>query len=309
MRLTDPEVLRFVGESEAAYPTETYQASIPETRQFYDRLCEFFRAPRPDGVTVSDEAINGVTCRRYWPAGLNPDAPFVQFLHGGGFVVGSLYSHDDICAELSDRTGLEVVAVDYRLAPEHIYPAQLDDAEQVARALSSSGRAFVVVGDSAGGMLAAALCIRLRRTNGHAPLGQVLIYPALGGSLSLPSYTENANAPLLGTSDIAYYSEVYTGGRDWSASDDPELRPLACGDFAALPAAFIVTADIDPLRDDGAVYAETLAKAGVNATWRNEPQLVHSYLRARHRSARAKASFDAIIDAITSLTKGYELGN
>ncbi len=304
MRVTDPEVLQFIAESEAAYPPESYQASICETRACYDRLCIVFRAPRPAGIQVSDEIIDGVGCRRYRPTVAHADQPCVLFLHGGGFVVGSLDSHDDICAELCDRTGLEVIAVDYRLAPENIYPAQLDDAEAVAQFFSSSGRALVVVGDSAGGALAAALCIRLRRLKSRKPLGQVLIYPALGGSYTLPSYTENADAPLLTTSDLAYYSEVYTGGRDWSVSDDPELSPLACSDFGTLPPAFIVTADVDPLRDDGMLFVDMLVKAGVKATWRNEPQLVHGFLRARHQSMRAKTSFGAIVDAVSSFSKG-----
>lgn len=300
MRVTDPEVLQFIAESEASYPSETYQVSIGETRRYYDRLCAHFRAPRPEGIKVSDEIVGGVGCRRYRPAVAHAGRPCVLYLHGGGFVVGSLDSHDDICAELCDRTGLEVLAVDYRLAPEYVYPAQLDDAEAVARSLFSSGRAFLVVGDSAGGMLAAALCIRLRRLGTKRALGQVLIYPVLGGPGSLPSYTENANAPLLATSDVAYYSRVYTGGRDWSLSDDPELSPFVCSDFGTLPPAFVITADVDPLRDDGRIFAERLFKAGVKATWRNEPQLVHGFLRARHRSKRARASFEALVDAVCS---------
>lgn len=295
MAITDPEVLAFIARSEAAYPADANSASVEENRRFYDAMCALFRARRPAGVTVADETIAGIPIRRYVPAAPAPGL-FLLYAHGGGYILGSLDSHDDICAELADRCRTEVISVAYRLAPEHVYPAQLDDLTAVWLAETATDRQGIVIGDSAGGNLSAALCLRMRRTAGPMPRAQVLIYPELGGDLSAASYTENADAPLLRRSDLLHYADIYTGGDLAIRRTDPEASPLRATDFAGLPPALVVTADIDPLRDDGQAYVAALKSAGIHAVWRNEPQLVHGYLRARHQSARAAASFAAICD-------------
>lgn len=285
--IRDPQVLDFVAATEASYPADANGATAAENRRHYDAMCAGFRAPRPPGLRVEDRLLGGVSCRSY--GGLT--LPCILYLHGGGFVVGGLDSHDDVCAEIADATGLQVIAVDYRLAPEHRWPAQLDDVRAVWEALD---RAAVVVGDSAGGMLAAALCQSLRGR--RQPLGQVLIYPGLGGDGSAASYRQNADAPMLRTEDLAVYHQALHGD---DPVTDPLARPLAAADLSGLAPAFIVTADVDPLRDDGQDYASRLRQAGVAAQWRNEPELPHGYLRARRGSDRARRSFQAILTAIT----------
>lgn len=304
-KITDPEVLRFIEKSEAAFPTGSSIASPAEVRRIYDNMCAVFREPRPDSVFVIDTVIAGVAVRRYQPRGFDKNSPFVLYFHGGGFVVGSLESHDDICAELCEATGQEFISVDYRLAPEHIYPAQLDDVYGVWQGLTVDGRSGLVAGDSAGGTLAAALSIRLRRLANQMPLAQILVYPGLGKPASLPSHTEHAKAPLLQLSDLQDCYEAYTGGIEPQAADEAGIFPLLSKDFSGLPPAVIVTADIDPLRDDGKEYANELVRAGVEVVYRNEPQLVHGYLRARHMSVKARNSFAAIAAEITRLTSLY----
>lgn len=287
--ISDPQVLDFIAATEAAYPAEANGAGPDDNRRHYDAMCAVFRGPRPDGLQVADHNIGGVRCRVY-----GAETPvFVLYLHGGGFVVGGLDSHDDVCADIADATGLQVIAVDYRLAPEHRWPAQLDDARAVWRALSRPG---IVVGDSAGGALTAALCLSERGR--HAPLGQVLIYPGLGGDGHAPSYTENAEAPLLRSVDIVTYHRLLHGERPVT---DPLARPLQVADLSCLPPAFIVTADVDPLRDDGRDYAARLRKAGNTVHLRNEAELPHGYLRARRSSDRARRSFQAVIAKIATL--------
>jgi acetyl esterase len=293
--VTDPEVLDFIARTEAAFPADANVASPAERRRQYDTMCALFRAPRPAGVEVADSLAGGVATRRYFPVAEVAARPFLLYCHGGGFVVGSLDSHDDICAEIAVRARLEVVAVDYRRAPEHVYPAPLDDVTVAWLALADSGRAGLVAGDSAGGGLAAALCLRMRRLRAAMPVGQVVIYPSLGGDGTAASYRENADAPLLRTSDLAHYTRYHGGAAE---ACDPELFPLRATDFSGLPPALVVTADVDPLRDDGPAYAAALRAAGGRAHWRNEPQLVHGYLRARHVSRRAARSFQAICDWI-----------
>lgn len=292
MQVTDPEILRFIADTEAAYPADANLATAEENRRYYDAMCAVFRAPRPEGLAVRDETVAGVPVRRYSPAG-SADRPFLLYSHGGGFVVGGLESHDDVCAELAVATGCEVVAVDYRLAPEHLFPAQIDDVAAVWRAESAS-RPGIAIGDSAGGNLSAALCHRMKRTGGPMPLSQVLIYPGLGGDMSAPSYTDHAEAPMLRTVDVEAYAGMITGGDMETRRTNPEASPLCATDFTGLPPAFIVTADVDPLRDDGPAYQAALQSAGIRADWRNEPELVHGYLRARHVSRRAGESFTAI---------------
>ena len=136
------------------------------------------------------------------------------------------------------------------------------------------------------------------------PIGQLLIYPGLGGDRNKGSYISNANAPMLSTKEGAYYFAIRTGGLKREDVSDLELMPLMAADFSGLPPAFVVTADIDPLRDDGQEYVRRLQAAGIAAQYRNEPQLVHGYLRARHMSKRAADSFTAICAAVEQLAGG-----
>lgn len=290
--ITDPQVIDFIARTEAAYPPEANGASAAENRRYYDAMCAQFRAPRPEGLVVEDRAIGGVPCRIYG----GPSAVNVIYIHGGGYVVGGLDSHDDVCAEIADATGLQVIAVDYRLAPEHRWPAQIDDVAAVWHALA---RPTVVAGDSAGAHLAAALCLTLR--GAAQPLGQVLIYPGLGGDRGAPSYAENAEAPLLRAADLDTYHAALHGD---APVHDPRARPLAVTDLSGLAPAFVVSADVDPLRDDAPAYVARLQAAGVSAVWRNEPQLPHGYLRARGTSDRARRSFQAIVAAIAGFAQG-----
>jgi acetyl esterase len=298
--MLDPEVSAFVARTEEFYPASMNTAPVAENRAAYDRMCTAFRRPYPPGICAEDEPLEAhaprrsLTIRRYRGA-MHGTGPVLLYLHGGGFVLGGLHSHDDVCAELCDQASIEVAALDYRLAPEHPYPAALDDAEAAFRSLLREGRRLVVGGDSAGGNLTAALCLRLRRLGSPQPVGQLLIYPGLGGN------TKNRDAPLLTAGDSAHYRSLYAGGADRIPRDDPEFAPLQARDFRGLPPAAIFAAGQDPLGSDAAEYAERLTRDGVAARPRMEEGLVHGYLRARHCSRRAADSFAAIVTAISDL--------
>jgi len=305
--LTDPEVIRYVAEVESFYPPTSTEGTVEENRALYDRMSAAFRVARPSGLTVRDFTLpardpdRDIPLRAYNPeGGAAPSARLVLYFHGGGFVVGGLESHDDVCAEIAAGCGLPLISVDYRLAPEHVFPAALDDVWAVYRNLLEEGREVILVGDSAGATLCAAVCRRALRLGEPQPVRQVLIYPALALGQDLPSYRENADAPLLTAADCTYYHAVYRGDAEIVPELLPELAPLAADSFAGLAPAWVVTADIDPIRDDGREYVARLQAAGVPADWRNEEQLVHSYLRARHRSRRAAASFAAIVAAVAA---------
>lgn len=316
---TDPEVLAYIARTDSFYPPGAATLTVAENRARYDRYAAAMRQPRPDGVTSEDFAIaasmppedRSIPARRYRRAGQDAfPGTVLLYLHGGGFVLGGLDSHDDACGGICGATGIEVVSVAYRLAPEHLHPAQGDDAEAAFLHLAHDGRhrRVIVCGDSAGGTLAAALCLRRRTQGPPHPVGQVLIYPGLGGDRTRGSYLENADAPHLSTKDSDAYFALRTGGRSRAEVGDPDLMPLLASDLSGLPPAFVVTADIDPLRDDGRDYVERLRAGGVQATWRNEPQLVHAFLRARHMSRRAAASFDWICRSIETLAARAEAG-
>ena len=275
----DTEIRAFIDRYLEVSDYSTHK-SIEQQRQDYEKLVRHFRSDRPDAITSRDETVKGrhgsIPIRRY----SSPDddrRARVLFFHGGGFVLGSLETHDDVCADLCAGTGLEIVSVNYRHAPEHLHPAQLDDVEDALAACWHDH--VVLIGTSAGGNLAAGLSHRLR-THTQKPLGQVLVYPTLGGdSFDLESYRSNANAPLLTTEDIRFYRGVRCLN-GVVPENDAEFFPLLAEDFSGLPKTIAISAEVDPLRDDCALYVEKLQAAGVEATWINEPGLVHDFVRA-----------------------------
>ncbi len=287
----DAPTWAFIAKTDAFYPPETATYSIDRQRQIYDAMCRQFFQGYPPGLTTTDRVIGGVPCRIY--AGAGPAT--VLYLHGGGFVVGGLNSHDDICAEICARTGLTVVAADYRLSPENLHPAAFDDACAVARALSGP---LVLVGDSAGANLAAAAAHALRGTPVQI-LGQVLVYPGLGGDPASGSYQTHANAPMLTLQDVLFYKDIRHGTT--APADDPTVTPLSDPDFTHLPPTLAISAECDPLADDARHYATKVTAAGGQAVWSNATGLVHGYLRARVMVPRAAASFTLIIDTITAM--------
>jgi acetyl esterase len=291
-------ILEFLEICASVYSDDAISQSIEAQRAQYDALCARFSPPIPEGLTFADSIIRGVPTRRYRPAKVTTPT-LLLYLHGGGFVVGSLESHHAICAEIIEFTGAELVAVDYRLAPEHLWPAQTDDGFTVLSALAESGQRIVLIGDSAGGNLAAGLAVRAAQTGISSIAGQVLIYPALGGDLSKGSYIEMAEAPGLTTTDVAYYREVLQ-----APQDDPVAAPLNSASVKGLPPAFITAAAFDPVRDDARNYAARLAEAGVEVWFREEPQMVHAWLRARHMSDGALAGFRAVCEAVRRFACG-----
>ena len=311
---TDPEVLAYIARTNAFYPEDAYTFSAEDNRAWYNRYAAEMRGPMPAEVSATDFSIaalgpqRAILARRYRHAHYQHVGTVLLYLHGGGFLLGGLESHADACSGWCAATGIDVVAIAYRLAPEHQHPAQLDDVQAAFALLHAQGLRVIVGGDSAGGNLAAALCLRQRAQGGPMPVGQLLIYPGLGGDTSRGSYVSNAFAPMLTTEESAMYFGLRTGGMARDSASDPELMPLKATDFRGLPPAFVVTADIDPLRDDGRIYVERLRSDGVAAHYRNEPELVHGYLRARHMSRRAAASFAAMGAALVELAEEYKIG-
>ncbi|RWF49386.1 MAG: alpha/beta hydrolase [Mesorhizobium sp.] len=307
--LLDPALWTYIDRVNAWYPPGM-DLPVDKQRSVYDAMCRAFHAGFPAGVEASDGTVaagsHAIPIRRYQLAGKAPQA-MVVYYHGGGFVLGGLDSHDDICAEICADTGFAVLSADYRLAPEHLHPAAFDDALAVFEwAAATAGLPIVLCGESAGGNLAAGVA-HATRHHPRPAIGQVLIYPDLGGpepggKESAGSYVEHAEAPLLTLSDIEFYRQVRSGKTQSPA--DPTFLPLRDSDFSGLPPTVVVTAQCDPLSSDGEAYRDRILAAGGRAWWYEEPRLVHSFLRARKTVPRASEAFTRIIAAIATLGKG-----
>jgi acetyl esterase len=309
----DEQIQAFVDQSLGHDPVDATRASAHEQRQWYNAKCKEIAAPLADGIQVQDDTMLGscghlVPVRHY----LHKDrtnidqAKQIVFLHGGGFVVGNLDSHHDICGQLAKDTGFDLVSVDYRLAPEYQYPDDINDCLTVVDNLLKKGQKLVLVGDSAGGTLSACVANARKRYVGTQLLGQVLIYPSLTFGVDTPSMTEHAFAPLLSKEDMDYYLPVRVGG-DLSimASLGGNFMPMQTLSYSGLPVTHLFPAQIDPLRDDCELYAHALQAANVEVTNHLAlgQGLVHGHLRARNMSDKASANFQAICSAVRDLGK------
>lgn len=298
--LLDDEIWAYMHRSETFYPPDAVGLTIEEQRAVYDRMCAAFHQSHPDGVKTWDAPFGGVPCRVY--EGDETDVTVVYY-HGGGFVVGGLDSHDDVCAEICAQTGYRVISVDYGLAPEVIFPGCFNDAwaafDAIAKAYAGP---LLLAGDSAGGNLAAAMTHHARgRVDGRIR-GQVLIYPGLGGDWGQGSYVLHANAPQLTVADMEFYQNIRAGGAP--PKGDPRFAPLQDTDFSSLPPSVMLTVECDPLSSDGETYRDAILAAGGQAMWIEGQGLVHGCLRARMMSEKAAAFFGQIVQAIKSLGAG-----
>ena len=217
------------------------------------------------------------------PGGEDAVLPVYVHFHGGGWVFGDLDSHDVFCRSLCRRSGVLVISVDYRLAPEHPYPAALDDAwESVLRVaangdeLGADAGRLAVGGDSAGGTLAATVCRRARDEGGPDIRFQVLVYPVTDMTLSLPSMTELAEGYNFTRDAMAWFRDLYLP--DEASWRDPDASPLFAEDLGGLPPALVVSAGFDPLRDDARAYADALTAAGVAAEHVCYGGMIHGFL-------------------------------
>ena len=266
-------------------------------------------AARPPGpqLSVTDLAVppGGCPARLYRPDGAA--AALVLFLHGGGFVIGDLDTHDRACRRLADRSGVPVLALDYRLAPEHPWPAAVDDAVAALRWIASrpavlglpADAAVAVAGDSAGGMLATLACLRLRgEAPEAAPAVQLLAYANTDLAGSGGSMESEGHGFGLEAADVEWFSAQWVP--DPARRTDPGVSPLREPDLAGLPAAIVITCEHDPLRDQGEAYAERLRAAGVPVRARREAGLVHNFLLWDTISPACAAAGDRVADDLAA---------
>lgn len=238
-----------------------------------------------DVAFAEDEVIatpaGGLSLRVYRPHAPRVTAPTTVFAHGGGFLHGSIESHDGFSRRWSRKTQSVVVSVEYRLAPEHPASAPVDDIVAAADWVGSAGLApagIVVAGDSSGGNLAAVTAIALRDRGGSPLVGQVLIYPMLDPRMDSDSYRTRAEGYFVTARSLRFYWDTYLGDRAADAAEDWRISPLAAGTLAGLPPAIVVTAGLDPLCNEGRRYAGRLRAEGVRVLHRHYPDQFHGFL-------------------------------
>lgn len=266
------------------------------------------RSPGPDMHEVRDLRIGNLGARLYRPTA--PAASLVAYLHGGGWTLGSLESHDRVCRRLAAGSGAAVLAVDYRLAPEHPWPASVDDTVAVLRwiepaptQLGAAPDAVAVAGDSAGGTLATLACLRLRGERPEAvPDLQVLLYPNTDLTGDHPSMRAKAVGWPLDADAVRFFNSQWVPDeKRWS---DPGVSPLCAPDLAGLPPALIVTAEHDVVRDEGEAYAGRLRDAGVPVELRREPGLVHNFMLLDEISPACAAAADRVAADLRARLRG-----
>ena len=271
--------------AEAEYPP-IWTLPAAEARKVHDPLTAASAHPaEPVAETRDLEIAPGLRARLYRPEGAGDGAPLLLYFHGGGGAIGDLDSHDALCRTLANASGAVTLAVDYRLGPEHRFPAAWEDAWTAwdwvlgnAASLGADPARVVLAGDSAGGGLAAALAQRAAAERGPAPVFQLLIYPALDASRDperYPSAAENAEGYFLTGELMAWFGAQYVA----PAQDpgDVRLSPGLADMLAGLPPALIVTAGLDPLRDEAAAYGRALDRAGVAVEYRCYEGTIHGF--------------------------------
>jgi acetyl esterase len=289
-----PEIQAVLDEMNAALGPPAHEVSVAEARAAH--VVESLRysgtgepvatvrdvhAPRPGG---------DVPIRTYEPDGAHGT---IAYLHGGGWMMGTLDSYDALMRTLANASGATVAAIDYRLSPEHRFPAALDDALAATRWLARDGAPLAVAGDSAGGNLAA---VAARRLRGEVPLRlQVLVYPITDVAQDTPSYREFDHDHGLSAASMHRYWDLYLGGADGS---QPDASPLRAQDLAGVAPAFILTAEEDVLRDEGEAYAAALREAGVPVELERWTGTIHGFFRWLAVTSLSRAAIERVATAV-----------
>ena len=285
-------------------------SEVPQMRAEMEALAPALSGSSPGAVAREDRRIEGrrgpIPIRIYRPGASG--LPVLVYYHGGGWVLGSIETHDGLCGQLAADARCVVVSVDYRMAPEHRFPAAVDDAldafrwaREQAQELGGDPARVAVGGDSAGGNLAAVVSQQCAGLGEPGPSLQLLIYPATDLSRESPSYASYGEGFYLTRARIEWFKNIYLSLEERS---DPRASPLLHRELAGLAPAFVVTAGFDPLRDEGAAYAEALEAAGVSVACQNYEGLIHGFASMTARIPAARAAYDDMLEKFRALLHG-----
>ena len=282
-----PEIQAVLDEMNAAPGPPPHEIPVDQARLNHaDEAARFCGEGEPV-AEVRDHKVGEVLVRTYRPE-RDGSLPVVVYLHGGGWIMGTLDSYDSLLRALANASGAIVAGVEYRLAPEHRYPAALDDSLAAIRwAAANVDPRLAVIGDSAGGNLAAVAARRLRDRIRY----QVLVYPVIDAVFDTPSYVEFNDGRGLSAASMQRFWRLYLDGSD---ATDPDAAPLHATDLAGVAPAYVLTAEEDVLRDEGEAYAEALRKAGVPTELVRWPGTIHGYFRWLAVTPEARKAIDAV---------------
>jgi acetyl esterase len=282
----DPILKGLLDQMTANPAPKLWEMPPPAGREMFRTIAATLDAQDVPIGKVEDRSIPGpareIPVRIYTPVGQGAAAlPAIVFFHGGGFVIGDLQTHDALCRQLANAVRARVIAVDYRLAPEHKFPAAADDCfaaarwvEDHAQSIGVDGNTIAVAGDSAGGNLAAVVAQMARQKGGPRIVHQLLIYPTTIAHADTPSMRDFATGYFLERQAMDWFFDAYVpAGQDLK---DPKLAPF-WGDAKGLPSATVITAGFDPLKDEGRQYADKMAAAGVRVTYKDYPAMIHGF--------------------------------
>ncbi|MFN0043378.1 MAG: alpha/beta hydrolase [Alphaproteobacteria bacterium] len=297
------------------------EAGNSPLRAQWDSYDAALRRPYPSDMSVRDTTLSctlafgpgkgtrhEIPARIYRPGSAPASSPIVVYIHGGGFIKGSIESGDPVASGIAERTGCVVISIDYRLAPEHGFPWGVEDCYGAISHIVANAPLFggdparvALWGDSAGGNMAASCCLMARDRKGPGIAAHVIVYPCLNDDLGAPAYEKYRRAPLT-TASIDRSWDFYLGARRPIA--DPYAVPVKAKDLSNLPPAFVHVAEIDCLADDGIVYGERLGAAGNRGTLRIARRMIHGFLRARHSGPDAAAEFEVPCEFLKSIFFG-----
>ncbi|HEY7205266.1 MAG TPA: alpha/beta hydrolase [Methylomirabilota bacterium] len=301
----DPQAQKVV-DTIAALNLKPIKDSTPAEARESMRTRTAGLGPVEDVPAVADHRVpvegGEITVRLYAPAGVGPH-PVLVFYHGGGWVIGDLYTHDGLCRSIVNAAGCAVASVDYRLAPEFKFPVAVEDSYAALKWVAANGprlgldsARLAVGGDSAGGNLAAVMALLARDRRGPRILLQVLAYPVTNHDLGTKSYVENATGYLLTTEDMRWFWRHYLSREE--QGQEVTASPLRAKSLADLPPALVMTAGCDPLRDEGDAYAARLRDAGVPVTLSQYPGMFHGFLRMTRILDAARTALDEVAGAL-----------
>lgn len=307
--LIDPVYAAWLDASSPSAPAG-FQPTVQQMREGFKQQVAISNGPVDENLLVENTGINGrdgheIPIRQYRHRNSNEQSATCIFLHGGGWVLGDLDTHEGLCNDLAIRTGVNVIAVDYRLSPENTYPAALHDVLDVLTTVSAEAQRFgvdanriAIMGDSAGASLALAAALTLRGQKA-LPKAMVLVYPGIGDTMDRPSFTENQDVPGLTPELMRFFMMSYIGGE---SLPNPLAAPLTVQDKAGLPPTLISVGELDPLRDDGTELAAQLLAVNVPVILDRADRLGHGFLWVRRQSATAGDVFTKLADFVqTSL--------
>lgn len=283
-------------------------ATVADVRANYEVMGPLGVGEPPAIAEARDADADGVPVRVYTPVGRGP-FPVVVFLHGGGWAIGSVAGYDGLARKLAAGTAAVVVSVDYRLAPEHPHPAAVDDcwtalqwAAKHAPDFGGDPTRLAIAGDSAGGNLAAVMAVMARDHGAPALALQALVYPVVDHDFTRASYAENGTGYFLELSSMRYFFEAYTrGGTERSA---PLVSPLRTADLHGVAPALILTAEFDPLRDEGEAYAQRLRAAGVPVESTRYDGTIHGFVAMPALFDSGRRGFAQLVDALVRALSG-----